>query len=151
MRTWSYAGGTNAAGALIPRGGFDPILALFNSSGLLIDQNDDGGANVPADIVTGVHYDTFLQANLPAGNYTVAVMQYSNFANGPSLADGFEGSGTSNWVDATGDERNGYWAFDILNVQGATQDNSVPDGGSTLVFLSAAFIAVAGLRRKLAA
>jgi hypothetical protein len=29
LRTWSYAGGTNAAGTTIARGGFDPILALF--------------------------------------------------------------------------------------------------------------------------
>src|SRR5688572_11867502 len=49
LRTYSYAGGTNAAGQVIPGGGFDPILALFNSSGLLINQNDDGGCSaVPA-------------------------------------------------------------------------------------------------------
>ena len=46
LRTWSYAGGTNADGAVIVRGGFDPILALFDSTGALIDQNDDGGGNV---------------------------------------------------------------------------------------------------------
>ena len=49
LRTYSYAGGTNAQGQVIPSGGFDPILALFNSVGALINQNDDGGSNVPAD------------------------------------------------------------------------------------------------------
>src|SRR5215471_14280681 len=38
LRSWSYAGGTNSAGSTIARGGFDPILALFNSSGSLITQ-----------------------------------------------------------------------------------------------------------------
>src|SRR5438309_8531640 len=62
LRTYSYAGGTNAAGTVIPRGGFDPILALFDASGNEINQNDDGGGNVPADAVTGANFDTFLQS-----------------------------------------------------------------------------------------
>ena len=33
LRSWSYAGGTNAAGQQIARGGFDPILALFDANG----------------------------------------------------------------------------------------------------------------------
>lgn len=37
FRTLSYAGGTNAAGTVIARGGFDPILALFDSRGFLIN------------------------------------------------------------------------------------------------------------------
>jgi hypothetical protein len=32
LRTWSCAGGTNVAGAVIQRGGFDPIVSLFNAS-----------------------------------------------------------------------------------------------------------------------
>ena len=35
LRTWSYAGGINAAGQTIARGGFDPIQAVFNSTGTL--------------------------------------------------------------------------------------------------------------------
>src|SRR5262245_47769873 len=59
LRTWSYAGGNNSAGNAISRGGFDPILALFNATtGALIGQNDDG-SGVPTDI-TGVAYDTLL-------------------------------------------------------------------------------------------
>lgn len=50
LRTWSYAGGVDAAGVTIPRGGFDPILALFDSTGAYINQNDDGtSAEVPAE------------------------------------------------------------------------------------------------------
>src|SRR5271169_4094200 len=69
LETWSYAGGTNAAGTLIARGGFDPILAVFDGTGALVGQNDDGGSSVSADI-TGVHYDTYLNlTTLAAGDY----------------------------------------------------------------------------------
>ncbi len=44
LRTYSYAGGVQANGNVVSAGGFDPILALFNSTGHLITQNDDGGA-----------------------------------------------------------------------------------------------------------
>jgi hypothetical protein len=90
LETLSYAGGVNSAGQTIPEGGFDPILALFDSTGALINQNDDGGANVPADSVTGEHYDTYLQDTLGPGTYTVGVMEYPNFAIGPNLSDGFQ-------------------------------------------------------------
>ncbi|MBI3368480.1 MAG: DVUA0089 family protein, partial [Burkholderiales bacterium] len=33
LRTWSYAGGSNAAGSAIGAGGFDAVLALFSGSG----------------------------------------------------------------------------------------------------------------------
>jgi hypothetical protein len=120
LRTYSYAGGINAAGDVIARGGFDPILALFNgSTGAFIDQNDDGGFNVPADPVTANHWDTFLQAALAPGDYTVSVMAFSNFAIGPNLSNGFEGDGF------IGNGRDGHWAFDILNVEFASTP-SVP-------------------------
>ncbi len=134
LRTWSYAGGVNAAGQAIDRGGFDPILALFDSSGALIDQNDDGACgDVDADPMTGVCFDTYLSTMLDVGTYTVAVMQYDNFANGPNLADGFsrqgQGNFTAGWCaapmfcDVSGvppwDERSSHWAFDILNVEDA--------------------------------
>lgn len=147
LRTWSYAGGTNAAGAAIARGGFDPILALFNSSGLLINQNDDGNSNVAADTVTGAHYDTFLSSALAPGTYTVSVMQYSNFAVGPNLSDGFSGSGRTNWVDFTGNVRNSSWAFDILNVDQAVVQRA-PDAGSSLALFTLALFGLVGLRRK---
>ena len=138
LRTLSYAGGINAAGATIARGGFDPILALFDSSGNKIDQNDDGGCgSVPMDI-SGVCYDTFLNAALSAGTYTVSVMQYDNFANGPNLSNGFRRDGQGNFTpgfsgcqasqtafeDVSGSAacgRDSHWAFDVLNVASAIQ------------------------------
>jgi len=141
LRTWSYAGGVNSAGTTIARGGFDPILALFNSStGVMINENDDGRSNVPADPVTGGNFDTYLQSTLTAGNYTASVMQYDNFANGPNLSDGFlyaDGNATftrafgcsaGRFCDVTASSRNGAWAFDILGVQSASVANPPPSG-----------------------
>jgi hypothetical protein len=116
----------------IARGGFDPILALFDSTGLKINQNDDGGSNVAADAVTGAHYDTYLQSFLNPGTYTVSVQAYSNFAIGPFLSDGFSGGGS--FVDATGNPRDTHWAFDILNVQSAVQAG-VPEPATWAVML----------------
>src|SRR5258706_5517987 len=65
LRTHSFAGGTNAAGMLLPPGGFDPILALFDSTGMLLSFNDDGTfPNVSYDPTTypNTAYDSFLQA-----------------------------------------------------------------------------------------
>ncbi|HWA26422.1 MAG TPA: DVUA0089 family protein [Lacunisphaera sp.] len=140
LRTWSYAGGTNAAGQVIARGGFDTILALFDSTGALINQNDDGGfANVAADALTGMPWDTFLTALLDPGTYTVSVAQYDNFAIGPNLSNGFQGSGAVGFVDVSGvvpgNQRDSHWAFDILNVNSAT---TIPDTGSSALLVAGA-------------
>lgn len=168
LRTWSYAGGVNAAGATIARGGFDPILAVFNSSGVFINQNDDGGSSVAQDL-SGARYDTFLTVNLAAGNYTVAVMQYNNFANGPNLSNGFVRDGQGNFTPSFGGainattcpqqrfcdvsgsaqylQRNGNWAFDILNVNEATTVPRVPEP-STVTLVGAAALALVWRRRR---
>ena len=147
LRSYSYAGGTNAAGTVIPRGGFDPILALFASNGTVVTEQDDAGCgNVPADAVTGSCYDVLLVASLVPGNYSVSVMQYDNFADGITLAGGFTRQGQGNFTatefgpagattpfwDVNNDQRQSFWAFDILNVSQATQEPPVqppPTGG----------------------
>jgi hypothetical protein len=117
LRTWSYAGGTNAVGAEVARGGFDPIVALFDGSGNLIGQNDDSGL-VP-DSVSGNAYDSLLMHSLSTGNYTATVTQFGSFANGSLLADGFQGSFQTNFGS-----RDSHWALDILNVSSASVGSS---------------------------
>ena len=150
--TYSYAGGTNAAGTSIPRGGFDPILALFDSTGAKINENDDGGSNVPADAVTGETFDTFLQSLLNPGTYTVSVMAYSNFSAGDNLSDGFDGGGS--FTDVTGDLRTNAWAFDVLNVDSAVQVvPGVPEASTwamLVIGFGAAGMSMRRGRRKLA-
>lgn len=125
LRTFSFGGGTNAAGTSIPAGGFDPILAVFDDTGDLVDQNDDGNCPpLTVDTVSGDCYDTYLElASLPAGDYTVTVMQYDNFATGPNLSDGFDGTSAVNF-----DGRTSFWAFDILNADSSSGPPVVPPG-----------------------
>lgn len=140
FRTYSYAGGTQADGTVVPAGGFDPILALFNSAGLLIGQNDDGPCSqVGADPVTGSCWDPYLSTTLGAGSYTVSIMQYDNFAVGPNLSDGFERTGQGNFTpdlsggcganafcDVNEEARTSFWAFDILGVDSGAQVGVIP-------------------------
>ena len=129
LDTLSYAGGVNAAGTTIARGGFDPTLALFNSAGVMVKQNDDGGANVAADAVTGRQYDSFMQVLLAPGSYTVSILGYGNLVIGPNLSNGFTGgAAVPAFVDITGSQRDSHWAFDVLNVNSAGTGDQLPRG-----------------------
>jgi hypothetical protein len=160
LRTWSYAGGTNAAGQLIASDGFDPILALFDSTGALIGQNDDGGCGqVSPDAETGACFDTYFSALLNTGTYSVTVMQYANFAIGPNYSNGFLRQGQGNFTgaaycggasspfwDVTCDQNDGHWAFDILNVNAATAS---PEPGTMLMVGTGLLGAVGMVRRRI--
>lgn len=167
LRSWSYAGGTNAAGTVIARGGFDPILALFDSAGNFIDDNDDG-SSVPTDLLSGEGYDVLLTLDLAPGTYTVAISQYNNRA-GAHLSDGFsrqgEGNFTANdftncetsatqFIDVSGSAacaRDGHWAFDILNVAAAEvvdpPPTNVPEP-SSMAIIGAALAGLGFARRR---
>lgn len=146
LRSYSYAGGINAAGTVIPDGGFDPILSLFDSADNLINTVDDGPDPVPSDPTTGSLYDTNFSEVLSAGTYRVVVSQFDNFAIGPTFADGFVQSsptftstyGCSNgqFCDVNRDNRTSNWAFDINNVVTASQVTSSPEPGTILGLLA---------------
>lgn len=158
LRSWSYAGGTNAAGQVIARGGFDPILALFDATGKKINEQDDAGCSrVAADAVTNRCWDTFFTTSLAAGTYTASVQQFDNFAS-DSLATGFVFDGAANqnfrngFVDATGNKRSANWAFDILNVANAEipPEAPVPEP-APFALLGLAVVGLAAARRRKAA
>jgi hypothetical protein len=125
LRTYGYAGGTNQRGQVIPAGGFDPVLALFNATtGELLNIGDDGSPTV--DPVTGAAFDVLLTTGpLAAGRYLVVVSQFDNFALGPNLFDGFLETGNPNFTasfctgaptrfcDVTGAHRTGNWSLQV--------------------------------------
>jgi hypothetical protein len=85
LRTFSYAGN----GAILP-GGFDPALAVFDSSGFQLGANDDGGSFVQASPISGFRLDSYVKFTLlPAGVYYASLTESPNTANGPGLLDGF--------------------------------------------------------------
>ncbi|MBU3079246.1 DVUA0089 family protein [Sphingomonas quercus] len=153
LRSWSYAGGVNAAGQTIARGGFDPILSLYDSSGQRIGQNDDDDTgNSIADAVTGSVFDVYLSNLLTPGDYTVYVTQYDNFAPenipGAFPADG-DPDFRNGFVDVNGDVRDGHWAFDILNVDVAAGPGSaVPEPASWAMMLVGFGLVGAAARRR---
>lgn len=162
LRSYSYAGGTMADGTVIAAGGFDPILALWDGNGNLIEQYDDGPGPVPGDPDNGRHYDTNLTlTGLAAGSYTASIMQYDNFASGSNLSDGFRytdasftaGAGCSNgqFCDAFGSNRTSAWAFDVLGVDTAVTPNpsAVPlPAGLPLILTGLLGVGILGRRKK---
>ncbi|MGE3772243.1 MAG: DVUA0089 family protein [Gammaproteobacteria bacterium] len=104
FESWSYAGGTMSDGTVVPAGGFDVILSVFDAAGQLLQWNDDGGLD-RVDPASSAGFDAFLSLVLDPGDYTLAVTQYDNFAIGPALSDGFTRQGEGNFTPTLVDDR----------------------------------------------
>jgi len=126
LRSFSYAGGTNGAGAAVPAGGFDPGIALFDAAGLLLLTQDDATPEcngVPNDPLTNDCFDVNVVTELAAGNYLVAITQFNNEPLGPDLAAGFSKSGADftsvfgcsagQFCDVSAESRTSFWAVDV--------------------------------------
>lgn len=113
LRTWSYAGGVNSTGARIEGGGFDPSLSLFDSTGLLLATNRDGGCGkVAADRVTTWCWDAFISMPLPKGTYQLVLTESENTPLGPYLTDPFVYDGAGDFTAAPGlTAPAGFWDY----------------------------------------
>jgi len=142
--------------------GFDPILAIWDAAGNLVNEQDDGH-NVGSTLSNGVAYshgtwDSYYDAFLTAGSYTASIGQYANFANGSNLSSGFNYDGNPTFTQAygsqtyfngvwsSGDARTGNWDFHILNVAQASH-NPVPEP-STILLMGAGLLGMVGYNRK---
>lgn len=102
IRSWGYGGssgapgGTNAAGAAIAAGGFDPYVTLFAGSGpaaTFLASNDDGLCP-PGTIADALCGDsTLVTGVLPAGTYTLAISAFLNMSLAENLGSGTLGDG----------------------------------------------------------
>jgi hypothetical protein len=142
IQTWGYGGtsgapgGTNAAGMVIPAGGFDPYISLFLGSGpsaTFLASNDDGGCGPAAP--NPVCEDSRLNlSSLAAGTYTLALTLPFNFSfaenyGSGTLGDGFIGLQADFFDAASGKVRTSAYAVDV------SSSGIVPEPGS-LSFLA---------------
>ncbi|HWF07000.1 MAG TPA: DVUA0089 family protein [Bryobacteraceae bacterium] len=156
FQTYGYGGGTNAAATVIPAGGFQSELSWFAADGTLFGSANSGcGAAGTGN--SGFCLDTFVRPFLSAGTYTLAVTQAGNDPVG-TLSDGFSEQGLGNFTasgsctafcGAFGDQDNGSWAVDILNVSEAAEPGAVPEPVTFLLTASGLSLIGLAARRRL--
>jgi hypothetical protein len=131
--TYGYGGGTSKTGAVVPAGGLEPYLSLFDSNGDFL-ASTFSGTTCPtgANTLAGNCFDVLLDGGLLGpGTYEIALTAFENmsFAEnyGPplKLADGFTGLGSL----GTGENLN--YAFDVI----LPSNVSAPEPGTVAMFL----------------
>ena len=115
LSTDSYGGGASN-GATVPSGGFVPVLSVFNSAGgLIVSDGGDGTCqgSMKDDGVTGICDDAYIDTDLKAGTYTVALSEFFNVPVGPNLSDGFLMQGQGDFTGATCGTAGGFYETDV--------------------------------------
>ena len=143
LQTYGFGGGTNAAGAVIPSGGFDPFVGLFSGTGpTAIFLNGDSdilssytpGCPPAGTLTVGSVSGQCGDVNLPftglgPGTYTVLLSDGENVPNAVfeappgTLGDGFtdlSGGVFQTCADANDcNNDTGKWALDITAPNGS--------------------------------
>ncbi len=141
----SYAGGINGAGDVIPDGGFDPQLFLFDAASTLLEYDDDGAGVTSAS--SGFEYDAFIARELTAGSYTAVLTQYESlFISGDLVTGQWSSADYTNF-----DGRSSFFSFDIFgenlaNVGGVGFGTTPVPEPSILAIFSLALFGFVGRR-----
>jgi len=167
LQTWGFGGGTNAALALIPAGGFDPFVGLFSGTGAgaaFIDGTSDDLSNFPGNqgcppagtVTIGgspVCGDVAMSFSLPAGTYTVLLTDGAYIPNAVFETNGMLGDGFTdltsgfqtcdNAGNCVPDTAN--WALDITT---PGSGGTVPEPGGLWMCGIGAVLWVAASRRR---
>jgi hypothetical protein len=145
--TYGYAGGTSLTGAIIPGGGLEPYLSLFDSSGNFLTSSFTGTCPATANTIGGNCFDVQLDTTplLQPGTYTIALSAWENMSFAENLgtgtlADGFTGLGNLNPGESLD------YAFDVI-LPGNIPPGSAPEPGTGLLVM-AALGAAAVLHRR---
>lgn len=142
LQSWGYGGssgapgGTNGVGNVVPPGGFDPYLSLFQGLGesaVFLASNDDG--QCPPGTPSPACADSTLSiGNLRAGNYTLAISLPFNYSlaeniGAGTLGDGFIGLDASFSDGSCGSVCTNHFAVDVVSA------GLVPENGTRVLLL----------------
>jgi hypothetical protein len=130
--TYSFAGGTSLTGVVVPAGGLEPYLSLFDGSGNFITSSFGSPCPPGANTLGGNCFDVELDTGsvVQPGSYTIALSAFENMSLAENLgtgtlADGFTGLGNL----ATGESL--AYGFDVV------LPTDTPEPGTGLLVLAA--------------
>ena len=139
------------------RGGFDPIIAIWDSSGNKIYQQDDGN-NIGTTWVNGIEYahgswDSYFTTDpLAVGLYRISIAVFANFAVSDSLADGFR---YDEEVPFLLSESRSVFEFHILGVANVEVIEPNPDPNpaptpepATVFLMGVGLLGMIGMRKR---
>jgi len=129
---------------------FDPIVAVWNADGTLIDESDD---NATIDPLTQTHFDAgFAFNNLAKGDYIFTVATFNNFAQSTQLNDGFDfdsqtAIALSDWSQpSNGNNMGGEWSVWMDGVDSGSV--GVPEPTTVALLTLGLFGLTVGRKRK---
>ena len=166
IQTWGFGGGTNAAGSVIPAGGFDPFVGVFSGAGnsaVLIDGSSDILSNYgsyqgcpPAatvDVGGQTCGDLTMSFALAAGTYTVLLTEGEYLPNALFEVNGTLGDGFTDFTAGVFQTCNGdtcitptaNWALDITTPD---TTSASPEPSSFLICGTGMLMCGIALRRR---